>query len=81
VAADPAFAEKLRLADPELFTFTSQSGVIHIEGVSDEKDFEEFIVINILYLSIILLVYPSVHPSSIHSLSLNLKNLPESLHL
>ena len=46
-AADtsPQFANELKLQDPELFQFTSQSGVIHIDGVSDEKDFEEMQVI------------------------------------
>ena len=44
VQADPAFAERMKLQDPELFDFTSKSGVIHIDGVSDEKDFEEFLV-------------------------------------
>jgi len=44
IVTDPAFSEKFRLADPNLFQFTNQSGVIHIEGVSDEKNFEDFLV-------------------------------------
>jgi hypothetical protein len=31
----------LKLQDPELFHFTGQSGVIHIDGVSDEKEFDD----------------------------------------
>jgi hypothetical protein len=38
---NPSLTAELKLQDPELFSFTSQSGVIHIEGVSDEKDFED----------------------------------------
>lgn len=42
-AADtnPALAGELRLQNPELFHFTGQSGVITIEGTSDEKEFED----------------------------------------
>ena len=43
VEADPTYADSMKLVDAELFDITSQSGVIHIEGVSDEKDFEEFV--------------------------------------
>jgi myosin-7 len=38
---DPVLTERLHLQNPELFNFTGQSGVISIEGVSDEKDFED----------------------------------------
>ena len=52
VEANPKLAESMSLQDPKLFTYTSQSGVIHIEGVSDEKDFEEFVnSMNILNFS------------------------------
>lgn len=38
--------------DPELFEYTNQSGVIEIEGVSDEVDFEDFLnSMNILQFS------------------------------
>lgn len=40
-ATNSSMASSLKLQDPELFAFTGQSGVIHIDGVSDEKDFEE----------------------------------------
>jgi myosin heavy subunit len=39
--ADPELQERLKLQDPELFSLTGQSGCIHVEGISDEKDFEE----------------------------------------
>ena len=52
IEADPKLADSLGLTDPELFDYTNQSGVIHIEGVSDEKDFEEFVnAMNILQFS------------------------------
>lgn len=38
---NPTLTAELKLQDPELFSFTGQSGVIQIEGVSDEKDFED----------------------------------------
>jgi myosin-7 len=38
---DPILTERLHLQNPELFNFTGQSGVISIDGVSDEKDFED----------------------------------------
>ena len=41
---DTALQSRLNLQDPELFNFTGQSGVIHIDGVSDEKDYEEVMV-------------------------------------
>lgn len=40
-STNPKLTAELKLQDPELFTYTSQSGVIHIEGISDEKDFED----------------------------------------
>jgi hypothetical protein len=39
--ADEGLQSRLRLQDPELFSFTGQSGVIHIDGVSDEKEFDD----------------------------------------
>ena len=38
---DPQITERLKLQAPELFNFTSQSGVTHVDGISDDKDFEE----------------------------------------
>ena len=38
---DPVLTDRLKLQNPELFAFTGQSGVISIDGVSDEKDFED----------------------------------------
>lgn len=38
---NPTLADQLKLSDAKLFDFTSQSGVINIDGVSDEKEFEE----------------------------------------
>jgi myosin heavy subunit len=42
--ADEELQQRLKLQDAELFHYTGQSGVIHIEGVSDEKDYEEVMV-------------------------------------
>eukprot|EP01039_Chlorochromonas_danica_P007189 gene7189-7956_t len=38
---DPTLTAALKLQAPELFHFTSQSGVSHVEGISDDKDFED----------------------------------------
>jgi myosin heavy subunit len=38
---NPALTTELDLKDAELFAFTGQSGVIHVDGISDEKDFED----------------------------------------
>jgi len=38
---DPELTAELKLQAPDLFTFTSQSGVTHVDGISDDKDFEE----------------------------------------
>ena len=38
---DPEMTAELKLQAPDLFTFTSQSGVTHVDGISDDKDFEE----------------------------------------
>jgi myosin heavy subunit len=46
--ADEDLQERLKLQDAELFHYTGQSGVIHIEGVSDEKDYEEVMVRGLL---------------------------------
>ena len=38
--------------DPELFNYTGQSGVINIDGVSDEKEYDDVInSMNILKFS------------------------------
>ncbi len=47
---DTALQSRLDLQDPELFNFTGQSGVIHIDGVSDEKDYEEVMVCFFFFL-------------------------------
>jgi myosin heavy subunit len=39
--ANEQLQTRMKLQDPELFHFTGQSGVIHIEGVSDEKEFDD----------------------------------------
>lgn len=49
--ADEELQERLKLQDAELFHYTGQSGVIHIEGVSDEKDYEEVMVSSTLLTS------------------------------
>jgi len=41
VENNPALAESLKLTNAELFNYVSQSGVIHIDGVIDDKDFED----------------------------------------
>ena len=52
IEANPNLAEALQLSDPELFEYTNKSGVIQIENVSDERDFEDFInSMNILNFS------------------------------
>lgn len=33
----------LKLLDPELFDITNQSGVVHIDGINDDKEFEDVI--------------------------------------
>eukprot|EP01034_Spumella_vulgaris_P026744 gene26744-33370_t len=38
---DAELTAELRLQAPELFQFTSQSGVTNVEGISDDKDFED----------------------------------------
>ena len=38
---DPKMTAELKLQAPDLFTYTSQSGVTHVEGISDDKDFDE----------------------------------------
>jgi myosin heavy subunit len=38
---DPAITAEFKLQAPDLFAFTSQSGVTNVEGISDEKDFED----------------------------------------
>jgi myosin heavy subunit len=38
---DQTLTTSLKLQAPELFNFTSQSGVSHVDGISDDKDFEE----------------------------------------
>jgi myosin heavy subunit len=46
--ANPTLQENLKLQDPELFDYTGQSGVIHIDGVSDEKEFDDVQVSGLL---------------------------------
>ena len=41
VENNPAVAESLKLSNAELFNYLSQSGVVHIDGVIDDKDFED----------------------------------------
>lgn len=38
---DPALAAELKLQNPELFHYTNQSGVTHVDGISDDKDFDD----------------------------------------
>lgn len=38
---DQTLTNDLRLQAPELFLYTSQSGVTHVDGISDDKDFED----------------------------------------
>eukprot|EP01036_Dinobryon_divergens_P023353 gene23353-31690_t len=38
---DPNLTAEFKLQAPDLFNFTSQSGVTNVDGISDEKDFEE----------------------------------------
>ena len=38
---NPALAETLKLTNAELFNYLCQSGVVHIDGVLDDKDFED----------------------------------------
>jgi myosin heavy subunit len=38
---DQNLTNQLKLQAPELFNFTSQSGVTHVDGISDDKDFED----------------------------------------
>jgi myosin heavy subunit len=40
-STNPSLTAELKLQDAELFSYTGQSGVIHVEGMSDEKDFED----------------------------------------
>jgi myosin heavy subunit len=41
VQADIKLSESLHLKNAELFEYTSQSGVIKVDGISDEKDYED----------------------------------------
>lgn len=38
---DPVLSGQLKLQAPELFHFTSQSGVTNVDGISDDKDFDD----------------------------------------
>jgi myosin heavy subunit len=38
---DPKLTAELKLQAPELFNYTSQSGVSRVDGISDDKDFED----------------------------------------
>jgi myosin heavy subunit len=38
---DAKLTAQLKLQAPDLFIYTSQSGVNHVEGISDDKDFDE----------------------------------------
>ena len=40
-STNPALTAELKLQDAELFSYTGQSGVIQVDGISDEKDFED----------------------------------------
>lgn len=40
-STNPTLSTELKLQDAELFSYTGQSGVIHVDGISDEKDFED----------------------------------------
>jgi myosin heavy subunit len=42
VDTDPNTADDLHLSNAELFHLTNDSGTINVEGISDEKDFEDF---------------------------------------
>ena len=42
--ANPQLQAALKLQDAELFNYTGQSGVIHIDGVSDEKEYDDVVV-------------------------------------
>lgn len=39
--ADEALSRELMLDSPEMFRFTNQSRTVHLDGVSDEKEFED----------------------------------------
>jgi len=41
IGADPSLKSALMLTEPEDYFYTNQSGTIHIEGMSDEKEFED----------------------------------------
>ena len=41
VDVDAQLTSKLKLQQPKLFDFTSQSGVDHVDGISDDKDFDD----------------------------------------
>lgn len=38
---DAELTNRLKLQAPDLFHFTSQSGVTHVDGISDDKDFDD----------------------------------------
>lgn len=38
---DQALTTELKLSAPDLFLYTSQSGVNHVDGISDDKDFDD----------------------------------------
>jgi len=38
---DPALTAELKLQGADIFNFTSQSGVTHVDGISDDKDFDD----------------------------------------
>ncbi len=60
--------EKLKLQDPELFDYTGQSGVIHIDGVSDEKEFEDVQVSTLFSLAFFFTLALELHEySKIHT--------------
>ena len=44
---DPAMTAEFKLQAPDLFSFTSQSGVTNVDGISDEKDFEDGMFIRV----------------------------------
>ena len=63
--ANEELQTRLRLQDPELFNFTGQSGVIHIDGVSDEKEYEDvrvsvFCAVRCMLCCVLCCVVPSV---------------------
>jgi myosin heavy subunit len=38
---DPMLTDMLKLQTPDLFNYTSQSGVTHVDGILDDKDFDD----------------------------------------